>query len=185
MSTPIRVVPSPSVDYEMTAEALAALGLGRHDHPVEQAPNEAIWLTPDAGTVVRWVQEDLIDVRYVAVLGADAVALAERIRTAIPTDDIARLRARAMADREPDVLIDVLYRTAVVAWSGYDTEAFALLRWGLHDPDPLIRRVALLAVSITGWNEFAGLLDEVSAADPDDDVRDQAARVRELVLSGT
>ncbi|MDI2128144.1 HEAT repeat domain-containing protein [Yinghuangia seranimata] len=184
VTTPIRVLPTASVDYEAAAETLAALGFDRHDYLAEQAPNEAIWLTSDANTVIRWVEDDLIDVTYIAVLGADAEAVAERIRTAMPTDDVAQLRARAIADRDPGLLIDVLYRTAVVAWSGYDREAFALLRWGLHDPDPLLRRAALVAVSITRWHAFAEVLQDIRTHDPDDEVRDQAARVHELVRSG-
>ncbi|MFE4828570.1 HEAT repeat domain-containing protein [Streptomyces sp. NPDC056672] len=111
--------------------------------------------------------------------------MSERIRSKLPTDDVAQLRSRAMVDRDPDALIDTLYRTAVVADSGYDPEAFSLLRWGLNDPDSLVRRVALLAVSITCWPEFIGLLDEVSANDPVGEVRDQAGRVRDLLENGT
>jgi hypothetical protein len=151
----------------------------------EEAPTEEIWLTADAETAVHWIEDELIGVGYIAVRGADAAHLAKRIQAEMPTDGIAQLRARAAADRDPDLLIDTLYRTAVAACFGFDPEAFALLRWGLNDPDPLIRRVALLSVSILGWGSFADLLEEVSNHDPVGEVRDQAARVRQLLQTGT
>ncbi|MFD7900068.1 HEAT repeat domain-containing protein [Streptomyces sp. NPDC059743] len=184
----IRIVPSPEVGYDLVAEGLAALGLTRHDAPSsesERVPNEEIWLSSDERSAVHWIEDDLIGVSYIAVRGTDVIPLSERIRSKLPTDDVAQLRSRAMVDRGPDALIDTLYRTAVVADSGYDPEAFSLLRWGLNDPDSLVRRVALLAISITGWPEFTGLLDEVSANDPVDEVRDQAERVRDLLQSST
>ncbi|MCX4395279.1 MULTISPECIES: HEAT repeat domain-containing protein [unclassified Streptomyces] len=165
-----------------------SLGLTRHAaHNAEtnQPSDEEIWLTNDAETAAHWINDELLDVSYITVRGVNAAALADSIRSELPMDDIPKLQARAIADRDPDVLIDTLYRTAIVACSSYDPKAFALLRWGLNDPNPLIRRVSLLAVSITGWESFAPTLDEIIKQDPVDEVRDQAARVRDALKSET
>ncbi|MFJ2877433.1 HEAT repeat domain-containing protein [Streptomyces sp. NPDC087272] len=165
-------------------ETFISLGLTRHATQTDQPPEEEIWLTDDSETAVHWINDDLLDVSYIAVRGVNAATLAEEIRSKIPMDDIPQLQARAITDRDSDALIDTLYRTAIVACSNYDPQAFALLRWGLYDPDPLIRRVSLLAVSITGWENFIPTLDEISKQDPVDEVRDQAARVLDMLKPG-
>ncbi|WP_329378420.1 HEAT repeat domain-containing protein [Streptomyces sp. NBC_01716] len=184
----VRLVPAPLVDIESAAATFISLGLTKHAaHIAEanQASAEEIWLTGDAETSVHWVNDELLDVSYIVVRGGNADSLAENIRSELPMDGIPDLQARAIADRDPDVLIDTLYRTAVVAGSKYDPRAFALLRWGLGDPDPLIRRVSLVAVSITGWERFIPILDEISKQDIVSEVRDQAARVRDGLKPGT
>ncbi|MFJ1615820.1 HEAT repeat domain-containing protein [Streptomyces sp. NPDC088251] len=184
----VRLVPTPPADLESVAAAFTSLGLTRHAAyaaETDQPSEEEIWLTGDAKTAAHWIDDELLDVSYIAVRGVNAAALAESIRSELPMDDIQQLQARVIADRDPDVLIDTLYRTAIVAYSNYDPQAFALLRWGLNDPDPLIRRVSLLAVSITGWENFVPALDEISKKDPVDEVRDQAARVLDALKSGS
>ncbi|MFD4857561.1 HEAT repeat domain-containing protein [Streptomyces atratus] len=183
----VRLVPTPPADSESVAAAFISLGLTRHaSHSADtnQSPGEEIWLTDDTETAAHWIKDELLDVSYIAVRGVNAAALAGSIRSELPMDDIPQLQARAITDRDTDVLIDTLYRTAIVAYSGYDPQAFALLRWGLNDPDPLIRRVSLLAVSITGWEAFSPVLDEISKQDPVEEVRDQAARVRDALKPG-
>ncbi|MEE1773186.1 HEAT repeat domain-containing protein [Streptomyces sp. JV185] len=183
----VRLVPTPPTDAESVAIALISLGLTRHTpdtSEANQSPEEEIWLTADSETAAHWINDELLGVSYIAVRGVDSATLVERIRSKISMDDISRLQTRAITDREPDLLIDTLYRTAIVASSGYDPQAFALLRWGLNDPDPLIRRVSLLAVSITNWENFVPVLDEISEKDPVEEVRDQATRVRDALKQG-
>ncbi|MFC9603423.1 HEAT repeat domain-containing protein [Streptomyces niveus] len=180
-------MPAPPADIESVAEIFISLGLIRHAaHAAEgdQPTAEEIWLPADAKTSVHWIEDELLDVSYIVVRGVNAAALAESIRSEIPMDDIPQLQSRVIADRDSDALIDTLYRTAVVASSKYDPQAFALLRWGLNDPDPLIRRVSLVAVSITGWERFIPVLDEISKQDLVGEVRDQAARVRDGLKLG-
>lgn len=123
----------------------------------------------------------MLGVSYISVSGVDATALAERIRSKLPLDDIPKLTARITADPDWNVMIDTLYRTAVVALPDYDPQAFALLRSGLNHPNELVRRAALVAVSITGWESFIPALDEISQHDPESAVRDQAARIRDAL----
>ncbi|MFE1407384.1 HEAT repeat domain-containing protein [Streptomyces sp. NPDC058770] len=177
----VRLVPAPPVDLGAIEAAFISLGLNKHVAGADERSEGVIWLTEDAETAANWITDELLDVTYIAVHGIDAASLATRIQSRIQTDGIPQLHARAIEDRDTDVLIDTLYRTAVVAYSGYDPQAFSLLRWGLNDPDPLIRRVSLLAVSITGWERFIPILNEISEQDPVSEVRDQAARVRDAL----
>lgn len=185
----VRLVPAPLTDLELMAATFISLGLTRHAaHAAEEvnhSPQEEIWLTGDAKTSVHWINDELLDVSYIAVRGINSTALAKSIRAEVPMDDIPQLHARVVADRDSNVLIDTLYRTAIVAGSNYDSQAFALLRWGLNDPDPLIRRVSLVAVSIVGWERFIPILDEISKQDLVGEVRDQAARVRDGLKLGS
>ncbi|MEI7034380.1 HEAT repeat domain-containing protein [Streptomyces pratensis] len=182
-----RLVPTPSTDYYAVAAAFASLGLSRSEVPLpgaDSASDKEIWLTKDHQTAAVWIKDDLLDVSYISVHGRDAEALIEQIRSVLPTDDISRLRARMITDRDSDALIDSIYRTAVVSCAGFDPQAFALLQWTLRDPDPLIRRVALLAVSVTSWSAFSPILEEMSEQDPVDEVRDQAVRVLSILRPG-
>ncbi|MFE4829912.1 hypothetical protein [Streptomyces sp. NPDC056672] len=184
----IRIVPSPQAPYTLVSEKLESLGFARYDAPTAEpqpvSENE-IWLSNDERSAVHWIVDDLIGVSYLAVRGTDAIALSEQLRIQLPTDSVVKLQLRAIADRDTDALMDTLYRTAVAADSGYDPDAYSLLRWGLNDLDPLVRRVALVAVSITGWTEFAELLAWVSAHDPVEQVRAQAISVCTLLREQT
>ncbi|MFJ2630138.1 HEAT repeat domain-containing protein [Streptomyces sp. NPDC087532] len=137
-----------------------------------------IWLTEDAETIACWNDDPLLGVSYIEVLGADDAALAEKIRSNLTMDDITKLTTRVSTDRDLDTLMDSLFRTAVIAYSGHDPQAFALLSSALYDPEPLVRRGALLAISVTGWASFIPVVEEVSEQDPEAEVRDQAVRVR-------
>ncbi|MFE1364774.1 HEAT repeat domain-containing protein [Streptomyces anulatus] len=184
-STAVRLVPAPPAEYESTATALSSLGLIRSRAPLpeaEQSPNSEIWLTEDHRTAAVWVRDELLDVSYISVQGIESRVLAERIRSVLPMDGIPQLQARVIADRDPDVLMDSILRAAVLACSGFDPQAFTFLQWALRDPDPLVRRVALLAVSVTGWRDFSPILEEISEKDPIDEVRKQAARVLNSIL---
>ncbi|MFJ9686951.1 hypothetical protein ACIRRX_14900 [Streptomyces bacillaris] len=179
-STAVRLVPTPPAEYESTAAAFSSLGLIRGEEALpkdEGQPKAEIWITKDSKTAAVWVRDELLDVTYISVQGINSRVLAEQIRSIVPTDDISQLRARVIADRDPDVLMDSVLRAAVAAYSGFDSQTFAFLQWALSDPDPLVRRVALLAVSVTGWKEFSLTLAEVSEKDLVDEVREQAARV--------
>ncbi|MFD9869134.1 HEAT repeat domain-containing protein [Streptomyces niveus] len=182
----VRLVLAPVADIESAAEVLGSLGFTRHSAPAADAdkPAEGTWLSADAATRVDCAKDDLIDISYIDVCGVNAPDLAETIQSQIPMDSIPQLLTRAITDRGTDALIDILYRTAVVAGATYDPQAFALMRRGLNDPHPIIRRASLVAVSITGWEEFVPVLDEISRQDPEGEVRDQAARVRDGLKPG-
>jgi hypothetical protein len=177
----IRLVPTYPADAESVA---AALGLTKGILQAEessQSPEAELWLSADGETAAFWIADELLDVDYITVCGAEAGSLAGKIRSVIPTDDIPQLEARATSDRDTDTLIDSVYRTAVVACTGYDPRAFSLLCRVLKDPDSMARRAALVAVSITGWREFIPVLDEVRGRETVEEIRDQAARVRDAL----
>ncbi|MFB7281453.1 hypothetical protein ACFCZV_30645 [Streptomyces hydrogenans] len=170
--------------YETAASVLDSLSLSRHELPAtgDSSPQgEVIWVTGDETTAMQWVHEDLLDVSYIAVRGAGAAEWAERIGQVVPLDGPELIRGRIVSERDTDSLIDGLFRAAVVACHGFDETVFSLLRWASYDPDPLIRRSALLGVSIVRWTEFSTLLDDVATNDPEGDIREQAARVGSLL----
>lgn len=178
----MRVVPKATVSRDDIHQMASTHGWVQQDFTGDdtEGPFEEVWLTQD-GTTVHWIEDDLIDVGYLAVDGDTADSLAARLSAEIDVDDIASLRAQVMRGRDRETVIDTLYRVAVVAGHGYDEEAFRLLRWGLYDPDPLVRRVALIAVSITAWSAFRHILSDLESNDSDMDIRTQAGRILDII----
>lgn len=181
----IRLVPTYPADAESVASALGLTKEILQAEESSQSPEAEWWLTSDGKTAAYWTADELLGLDYITVYGAEAGVLARKIRSIIQTDGIPQLQARISSDRDTDTLIDSTYRTAVVACSGYDPQAFSLLCRVLKDPDPMARRASLVAVSITGWGEFIPVLDEISGQETVEAIRDQAARVRDALTENS
>jgi HEAT repeat protein len=86
--------------------------------------------------------------------------------------------AHLLADQRGAVRAQALY--AIFELGGDATEAEAIGRLLLHDPEPRVRANAALALAITRTPEACRLLDQ-AADDPDTEVRDQVRRQRALL----
>lgn len=112
--------------------------------------------TEDIETVVvHWVEDHSFQVGYLAVEGDQNESFAEWLRGELPLLNYA--------GRE------------------FDRVSYDLLRWALHDPEPLVRRNALLAASVMNWQQLVPLLTSVSETENDPTVREQAMTTLDIV----
>lgn len=84
----------------------------------------------------------------------------------------------AQLDEAPDAKArgQRVLRLGLAAPVRHDAEVFARIAATLNDTDPRVRYAALYAASFTGYGEFAPLVRKMAQNDPEQFIRDRAAR---------
>jgi len=148
---------------------------GWHLHDVtertETTPYEEIWLAPGRAAAAHYIEDELIAVSYLLVMGEEEERLASELRSQIPIVDphSAAADARSAADKEGRLRGIAYLASAAPAEADADlTAAFDEL---LRDPDPEIRQGALFAATYPSWPELDPLLERVRSGDPEPHLR--------------
>lgn len=139
--------------------------------------------TEDVETVVvHWIEDQRFQVNYLAVEGDDPESFADWLRGELPLHSDHSLAQLTAETRDDMALMRALRRLGVnYAGREFDGVSYGLLRWALHDPEPLVRRNALLAASLLNWGQLVPLLTYVSETESDPAVREQAVTTLEIV----
>jgi len=160
------LVPKVPEQFDETTAMAGRLGWTRTDD------DDAVyrWKVPASDTFVSWGDDPDTDVEFFAVEGPDRERVAAEIADTIDmleVDDFESLLARST---DINYVMDSLYAVATAAPQRYDVRVASLIDRYMNSPDPLIRRVALIAIAITGWPEFVEPVRRF-LSDPDPDVR--------------
>ncbi|WP_405715486.1 MULTISPECIES: hypothetical protein [unclassified Streptomyces] len=160
---------------EGPVEELAwAFGLVDADSPESTEEVETV--------VVHWIEDQRFQVDYLAVEGDDPESFADWLRGELPLHSDHSLTRLTANTRDDMALMRALRRLGVnYAGRAFDDASHGLLRWALHDPEPLVRRNALLAASLLNWPQLVPLLTYVSETENDLTVRDQAVTTLGIV----
>lgn len=149
-------------------------GLVDADSPEDTEDVEAV--------VVHWIEDQRFQVDYLAVEGDDPESVADWLRGELPLHSDQSLSQLTASTRDDMALMRALRRLGVnYAGREFDSVSYGLLRWALHDPEPLVRRSALLAASLLNWHQLVPLLTYVSETEGDATVREQAATTLDIV----
>jgi len=173
----IRLVPKPGVgraEIEQLAERSGWLHF-RSIEGGEYIPFEGTWVTPDGGAAIHWIEDEANGVHYLAVEGPDPEPALDVLRSELDLYDDASLAELFDRTRDAVALMEALRILGVHNWGPFDPDHFALFRWAMHDPEPLVRRVALTSAANTRWPEIEPLLEHLREHDPVPSVRDRAA----------
>jgi len=141
------------------------------------APFEIVWISPDRGAAVHWIEGELTPVHYLVVGGPDIAPTVELLRRELDLHDDESLAELIDGTRDGSSLMDALNILGVHCSGPYEPQLFALFRWALNDPEPLVRRVALLSVANAGWPEFRPLVEYLRDHDPVAVVREDATAI--------
>ncbi|MFE7108522.1 HEAT repeat domain-containing protein [Streptomyces sp. NPDC057575] len=151
-----------------------AFGLVDADSPEDTEEVETV--------VVHWIEDRRFQVDYLAVEGDDPASFADWLRGELPVHSDHSLTQLAADTRDGMALMRALRRLGVnFAGREFDSVSYGLLRWALHDPEPLVRRTALLASSLLNWPRLVPLLTYVSETEHDLTVREQAVTTLDIV----
>ncbi|GAA3184466.1 hypothetical protein GCM10017688_44080 [Streptomyces ramulosus] len=137
-------------------------------------PHEEVWALGDYRTAVHWIEDDAFRVHYIAVEGESRAQAVSDIRNHVEVHTSASLAGLVTGERDTLAVMDSLRMLAMQSSEEFDPEIFAMVRWALNDPEPAVRRVALLASSIMPWAQLDPLLEYVSRHDLDEAVRTDA-----------
>ncbi|WP_405734200.1 hypothetical protein OG607_39335 [Streptomyces sp. NBC_01537] len=179
MTPPIRRVPKPGAGRAEIEQLAERAGWSRYRtvQASGNTPFEIIWLTRDQGATVHWIEGELTPVHYVVVTGADTEPVLDVLRAGLDLYDDASLAELFDGTRDGVRLMDALNLLGVHCSGPFDPEMFALFRWALHDPEPVVRRVALMSAANTGWEEFTPLMEYLRDHDPVVEVREDAEAI--------
>jgi hypothetical protein len=128
----------------------------------EEAPFERFWRTADGAASIHYVEDWIIGLVYVVADAPDPAPLAESIRAALDgwsLADAVRMFGRARTLEEK---ADALYHLGAMAPAEMDPEVFAVFEHAFADPDPEVRRAAVLAAFYTRWPEFEAALQRMA-----------------------
>ncbi|HEX8705525.1 MAG TPA: HEAT repeat domain-containing protein [Myxococcaceae bacterium] len=148
-----------------------------HDVPGNaEGPRELVWAA-EGGAAVHFYDDP--PVLYMVVEGSPAQvrALADAVRASLPVFGYNEAARAVGAGGSPDQLKLALRRTAVAAPSRHDPRFFELLLSGLRHADARVRAGTVFALSYVGWPAFRPELERLAQADPDAEVRANAARL--------
>lgn len=181
MTALIRLAPEESVGREEIALHASQNGWTLIDAGAQDSePFEQIWVPAGLEAGVHWVEDDLFQVNYLAVEGPDRDRAVASLRTELPLHTTASLAESGK--QGGDALMKALRMLGIqCAGEPSDDDSSALLRRGLADPEPIVRRTALLAASILDWPELEAPLEQISQHDGDVVVRDEAAETLDIL----
>ncbi|MFI5773991.1 HEAT repeat domain-containing protein [Streptomyces sp. NPDC051658] len=150
------------------------LGLVDADSPEDTEDVETV--------VVHWIEDQRFQVNYLAVEGDDPESFTDWLRGELPVHSNQSLSHMAANTRDDMALMRALRRLGINhAGREFDSVSYDLLRWALHDPEPLVRRNALLAASLLNWPQLVPLLTYVSEIENDPAVREEAVTTLDIV----
>lgn len=143
-------------------------------------PYEQIWVTPDRGTALHYMDDPTPKERFLVLYGRDAGTVAIQLGAAnldIHTSEDVVDRA-LVASSNPE-RITVAWQLGVVA-KLYDATILDLLKSLYSGADDSVRAAVINAIGYRGWPEARGFLEEIAANDPSADLRQNA---REIVAA--
>ncbi|WP_421108645.1 HEAT repeat domain-containing protein [Streptomyces sp. NEAU-S77] len=147
----------------------------------EGTPFEIIWLSVDQSSAIHWIEDQLLQVRYIAITGPTRRNTEGLLRDSMEfhtTDSTVDLFD---GTRDFDALTNAVRALSIQCQGPYDAKLFALLRWSAHDPHPIVRRVAMLVASTIKWPEIEPLVEYVQEHDLDETVRAESAEVLKII----
>lgn len=162
------LVPTMPEQFDETMALAERLGWARTGDD-----DEYRWKVPGSDTFVLWADDPDTEVEFFAVEGPDRERVAAQIADTIAVLGVEDFEGHLARSDDIDWVMDGLYAIATAAPLRYDSRVTGLIDRYLTSPDPLIRRAALIATSITGWPEFVDPVRQF-LSDPDPDVRSVA-----------
>jgi hypothetical protein len=138
------------------------------------------WTLPDADAKVSWVDDPTTNVEFFVIEGPERQKAADQIEAGIDILHVEDFEDYLKRFHGFDGLMRGLQAVALAAPDECDRRVFDLLERHLSDDDPMVRRAALLAVGITGWQEFVEPLKRMRD-DPDQQVQEDVGPALEAL----
>jgi hypothetical protein len=131
--------------------------------------------TPD--TLVTWWEDPETDVGYAVVDGPQAPAADAAIRDGTDVLGPDGYAAAVAGEHTPMGRGHMLLAVAMAAPAAPDATVGAVMAEALADDNPYVRRYALLAAGVLGWDDLLAAAAAIATTDPEPAVRATAAEV--------
>jgi hypothetical protein len=145
----------------------------------DEEPYEEVWITTDGNTEAHLIDDHLIGLVYVDVVGQHRDNVVALIRSRLDNYSREEVIDAARSAGDPQELDRVVRLAGAVATEGFDKDLFEIFRRALESEDPQTRIAAIITAGYTEWHEFIPLIGRLARGDPDQVVRDTAASISE------
>jgi hypothetical protein len=145
-------------------------------------PYEEVWVTADGDSEVHLVDDDLIGLVYIDIVGRLRGELADLIRSRLDTFSKHEVIDAARLAGNPHELAGAVRLAGVIATEVFDQDLFGIFLQAMENEDPQTRIAAIMAASYAEWREFIPLTGRLAQHDPDPEVRNTAADIHEGFL---
>jgi hypothetical protein len=181
MSEPVpspknRVVLRPEVTREQVEDAALDLEwlLLKSWPRGQDRPYEDVWVDRDEQTWIHYIEDHLVDLRYLVVKGTDVSAVESEARQLLPAYQAEDARRAWDTATTADERVEAVYLLALTAGPEDRSRAVAALQAASSDGDPAVRHALVLATTYVGWPELRRLLELLAKNDSVDAVRQEA-----------
>lgn len=140
----------------------------------EEEVYEQIWLTEDESTSIHYIEDPLIDIRYLFIHGSKQVEVINAISSYLDLFQRGEIFEMIHKAASTEEYIQAIYHLGVTANHDYDKEIFELFKAVFAHSEPKVRNAAILATSYVGWKEFEEPLKNLSDSDPEKEVQEFA-----------
>lgn len=137
-------------------------------------PYQTIWVTDDGQSIVRFIDDFMIEVPYIYIESETPERIIRGIRKFVDVysdDEIRKLADSAATVEELDLAVRLM---ALIAPPAFDSTLFEFFRKCLTFRDPRVQRRGILAIGYVGWKEFRPVLETLAKEAPAPEVRDLA-----------
>jgi hypothetical protein len=141
---------------------------------------QVIYETKKTKSQIHYILEKVRDLPYLIIEGEAIEAAIQGAQAVLPVyshDEIIRMVQSPKSDEE--YIKGILYLGLEGKFKECDVETLDLFKQALQSKYSETRTNAIIAMSYAGWPEFRDLVHPFSKNDPDDRVRETAARFLE------
>jgi hypothetical protein len=169
-----RIALRPSVtsdDVDNAAWELDWTLLGTYEQTQDSPKKDVYQADDDDDTRVHLMHDDVIQLRYLVIVGPSADKVAKAVAEQLETVTVADAKKDYEASEDPNEKDTALLLAGVAADDG---KVPAWIRGALDHDDAHVRDAAVFALGYIEGEQAEELLERVAADDADDEVRDDA-----------
>lgn len=144
---------------------------------------EQIWVTPDRGTAIHYLDDPTPKERFLLVYGKDTGAVSFDLGANFDITTAEDVTERALLAATDPERSTAAWQLAVVT-PDYDEATLDLLKSLYYDASDLVRHAVVNAVGYRGWPEGRDFLEEVARDDPSPELRENARAIVKVRWGG-
>ncbi|MBL1116958.1 HEAT repeat domain-containing protein [Streptomyces sp. 110] len=146
-----------------------------------ESPQRQVWVTKSGDTVITFLEDPYLELRYVVVQGAQVSEIAHTLRSSLPCWTVDEALEFLRQSRTPDERIHGIYLIAASASSEEDSRVVAIFQNLTHDENPEVRQALLVGMGyLESWPIVRHIASSILENDPNTSVR----RSAEYLLEG-
>ncbi len=153
--------------------------------PGDRNPLEVIWASRNGETQLHFIDDPLIDLSYLALVGVEAEQISDRALESSSAVTLCNALDRVESDEDENERLHTASLLGVLAPVQYEPAVFEAFQKLFASPSAAVRRRAVMAASYPAWPEFQPLLKQLSLTEADPEVRERAkAALKAFELHG-